>query len=113
MAAIAGDVLHLIPQPLDRIEFGTVGRQGQQMNPVGQAGIARTRVKARLILDDHMLGSGIAGGKANWCSGSSCRRSSAHDHRRRGHASWHNQPDDNQKIKGQKNESITSNISTT
>ena len=58
MAAIAGDVLHLIPQAFDRIEFGTVGRQGQQMNPVGQAGIARTRVKARLILDDHSSAAG-------------------------------------------------------
>jgi dynactin complex subunit len=50
---------------------------------------------------------------ANWCSDSSCRRSSVHEHRRRGHVSWHNQPDDNQKMKGQKHESITSNINTT
>jgi hypothetical protein len=42
------------------------------------------------------------GGKANWCSCSSCRRSSAHEHGRRGHVSWHNQLDDNQKMKGQK-----------
>jgi hypothetical protein len=62
MAAIAGEVLHLIPQSLNRIEFGTVGRQGQQMNPFGQAGIARARVKARLILNDHVLGGRIAGG---------------------------------------------------
>jgi len=32
------------------------------MNPRGQAGIVGARVKACLILNDHMLGGGIAGG---------------------------------------------------
>ena len=32
------------------------------MNPFGQAGSGGARVKARLILNDHMLRGGIAGG---------------------------------------------------
>ena len=62
IALVAGDDLHLIPQPFDGIEFGTVGRQGQQMNPFWQTCISRTRMKARLIPDHHRLGSGITGG---------------------------------------------------
>lgn len=62
MTLIAGEVLHLIPQALDGIEFGTVGRQGQQMNPCGQVAVLRPRVETGLIPDHHVLRARIAGG---------------------------------------------------
>ena len=61
MTFIAGAVLDLIPQPFHRIEFRTVRRQGQQVNPLGQTRVLRPRMEARLIPDHHMLGLQIAG----------------------------------------------------
>ena len=52
---VAGHVLRLIPQPFHRVEFRTVRRQRQQMNPCGQRRIPRPGMKARLIPDDDVL----------------------------------------------------------
>ena len=52
---VAGHILRLIPQPFHRVEFRSVGRLRQQMNPRGQRRVTRPGMKARLIPDDEML----------------------------------------------------------
>jgi len=63
MRTVADDVLQLVPPPFHRVEFRTVGRQRQQVDPRRQVRILRPRVKPGLIPDDHMFGRRITVGE--------------------------------------------------